>query len=145
MGGQHPLFWDSCDGNCCCKKSPEVVTLLLLPVPFLILAPGLLMALYWLCSENTPWKGTSYWVTAVVAPRSRQHVARQELSICKALLPQLRKSSKPWMQGTNFNKPITGKGASCLPFSDCVYHPAVPCCISKLILYPWLEFMPPAS
>lgn len=50
-----------------------------------------------------------------------------------------------WMQSTNFNKPITEKGASCLPFSGCVYHPAIPCRVSKLILYPWLEFMPPAS
>lgn len=50
-----------------------------------------------------------------------------------------------WMQSTNFSKPFTEKGASCFPFSGCVYHPATPCCVSKLVLYPWLKFMSPAS
>lgn len=50
-----------------------------------------------------------------------------------------------WMQSINFSKLITEKGASCLPFSGFVYQPAILGCVSKLILYPWLESMSPAS
>lgn len=148
MGGQHPLFWDSCDGNCCCKKNPRGCHPFAASCTIPCLGSGapdgsLLIMLRKYPSER-------HLLISDCSCGSEEQASCCQTGIVHMQSPASTAEEKQqtlcaWMQSINFNKPFTQKGASCLPFSACVYHSAMLCCVSKLILYPWLEFMSPAS
>lgn len=124
MGGQHPLFHDSHDRNCCCSCSLEPRGC----CPFISSCNTRDHSLSWL------WG--SWWVCVEHAqkiPLGRAPLAAalsKQLELClwgagkvlldrnclygKALLPQLRKI-------TRWNKLMTGKGTLWPPFSDGVF------------------------
>lgn len=98
------------------------------------------MGLYWACSENTPWKGTSFCsanqTAVIVALGSRRCVAGLELSVLQipvSTAEEMQQTLYTWMQSTSLDKLITGKGAVLLPFSDHVFSPSCatsPNCLS---------------
>lgn len=132
MGGQHPLFYDSCDGNCCCNCSLE-------PRgwhPFIASCNARDHSLSWLWGSWWVYVEHAQKIPLRKAPLSAALTKRLRLQLwgagnmlpdgncpyCKALLPQLRESNKLFTLG--LNKLVTGKGALLLPFSVRVFSPS---------------------
>lgn len=136
MGGQHPLFYDSCDGNCCCNCSLE---------------PRGCHSFIASCNardRSLSWLWGSWWVYIEhaqkiplgKAPLSAALAKRLRLRLCElatccqtglSLLQspastagEKQQTLYAWMQSTDLNKLTSGKGALLLPFSDRVFSPS---------------------